>query len=75
MPRLTVRMGGVIQGFPEDWKWAGGKTAQWRQVGNAFPPPVAKAIGERIKFALRKKPIPKSLEPATPTRVNQLSLI
>lgn len=52
LPRLTVQMGGVIQGFPEDWMWAGGKTAQWRQVGNAFPPPVAAAMGAAIKSAL-----------------------
>lgn len=54
LPRLTVRMGGVVQGFPEDWKWAGGKTAQWRQVGNAFPPPVAEAIGRSIANALKQ---------------------
>lgn len=53
MPRLTVAMGGVIQGFPEDWKWMGGKTAQWRQVGNAFPPPMAEAIGKSIASALQ----------------------
>ena len=52
LPRLTVQMGGVVQGFPEDWIWAGGKTAQWRQVGNAFPPPVAEAIGLAVKRAL-----------------------
>lgn len=54
LPRLTVPMGGVIQGFPEDWKWMGGKTAQWRQVGNAFPPPMAEAIGRAIATALRE---------------------
>lgn len=68
MPRLTVQMGGVIQGFPADWKWAGGKTAQWRQVGNAFPPPVAKAIGDRIAAALRKEDLPEGLEPAIRAR-------
>lgn len=73
LPRLTVRMGGVIQGFPEDWKWAGGKTAQWRQVGNAFPPPVAKAIGEQIKKALRKKPLPGNAEPAVFSRAQSLN--
>lgn len=57
LPRLTVRMGGVIQGFPPDWQWAGGKTAQWRQVGNAFPPPVAKAIGNSIRQTLNKQPL------------------
>ncbi|QNE89334.1 DNA cytosine methyltransferase [Corynebacterium incognita] len=63
MPRLTVEMGGVIQGFPAEWTWAGRKTAQWRQVGNAFPPPVAKAIGMSIKNALNQVPC----SPATPT--------
>lgn len=52
MPRLTVPMGGVIQGFPKEWKWQGGKTAQWRQVGNAFPPPMAESIGVQIRKAL-----------------------
>jgi DNA (cytosine-5)-methyltransferase 1 len=66
LPRLTVQMGGVIQGFPSNWKWQGGKTAQWRQVGNAFPPPVAKAIGVRIAAALNKQPLPEGLPPSTP---------
>ena len=74
MPRLTVRMGGVIQGFPKDWLWAGGKTAQWRQVGNAFPPPVAQAIGESIKRALRKRPLPKSKSPAIPAHIPELEV-
>ncbi|WP_319650307.1 DNA (cytosine-5-)-methyltransferase [Corynebacterium sp. 21KM1197] len=73
MPRLTVQMGGVIQGFPANWNWQGTKTAQWRQVGNAFPPPVAEALGKRIASALAKKPLPEETEPATPAR--PLSLI
>lgn len=51
-PRLTVKMGAVLQGFPEEWDFVGGKTAAWRQVGNAFPPPVAKAVGSKIAAAL-----------------------
>ena len=51
-PRLTVRMASVIQGFPLDWEFAGGKTAAYRQVGNAFPPPVAAAAGRKIAEAL-----------------------
>lgn len=58
LPRITVAMGGVIQGFPEEWEWAGGKTAQGRQVGNAFPPPVAHAVGKAITNALRKIDLP-----------------
>jgi DNA (cytosine-5)-methyltransferase 1 len=53
VPRLTVRMAARIQGFPETWQFTGGKTASYRQVGNAFPPPVAKAVGLRIAAALR----------------------
>ncbi|GHH72202.1 cytosine-specific methyltransferase [Kitasatospora indigofera] len=48
-PKLTVRQAAIIQGFPEDWHFEGGKTARYRQVGNAFPPPVAQAFGEEIR--------------------------
>jgi DNA (cytosine-5)-methyltransferase 1 len=52
MPRLTVRMAATVQGFPADWQISGTKTQAYRQVGNAFPPPVAKAVGQRIRRAL-----------------------
>jgi DNA (cytosine-5)-methyltransferase 1 len=51
MPRLTVQMCAVLQGFPKEWRFAGKKTNAYRQVGNAFPPPVAKAVGEKIQEA------------------------
>lgn len=51
-PRLTVRMVARIQGFPDFWKFSGKKTAAYRQVGNAFPPPVAAAVGNSIACAL-----------------------
>ncbi|MFB7493957.1 DNA cytosine methyltransferase [Streptomyces sp. NPDC056161] len=52
-PMLTVEQAALIQGFPEDWDFQGRKTAQYRQVGNAFPPPVAEAIGRAIAAVLR----------------------
>jgi DNA (cytosine-5)-methyltransferase 1 len=52
MPQLTVEMAALLQGFPADWKIAGRKTAAYRQVGNAFPAPVAEAIGRAIGRAL-----------------------
>ncbi|WP_327118230.1 DNA (cytosine-5-)-methyltransferase [Streptomyces sp. NBC_01341] len=51
-PMLTVEQAAIIQGFPSDWKFSGGKTAQYRQVGNAFPPPVAAAVGKSIAKVL-----------------------
>jgi DNA (cytosine-5)-methyltransferase 1 len=54
MPRLTLKMAALVQGFPNEWQFAGKKTPAYRQVGNAFPPPVAKAIGLSIKKALQK---------------------
>ncbi|WP_020472734.1 DNA cytosine methyltransferase [Zavarzinella formosa] len=52
MPRLTVRMAARIQGFPDEWQLSGPKTSAYRQVGNAFPPPVALAVGRQIRAAL-----------------------
>ncbi|MFF2526058.1 DNA cytosine methyltransferase [Streptomyces liangshanensis] len=51
-PKLTVSQAAIIQGFPSDWKFSGRKTAAYRQVGNAFPPPVAEAVGKQIISAL-----------------------
>lgn len=57
MPRLTTRMTARIQGFPDEWDFAGGKTAAYRQIGNAFPPPVAEAVAANIHVALSAKRI------------------
>jgi DNA (cytosine-5)-methyltransferase 1 len=54
MPKLTVRMVARLQGFPDSWQIAGRKTAAYRQVGNAFPPPVARALGTAIARALSR---------------------
>ncbi len=51
-PRLTVQMAARIQGFPPDWRFAGRKTHAYRQVGNAFPPPVARAVATAIRGAI-----------------------
>lgn len=54
-PRLTVRMAARIQGFPDVWQFSGKKTASYRQIGNAFPPPVAAAVGRSLISALSGK--------------------
>ena len=53
IPRLTVQMAARIQGFPSHWRFAGGKTAAYRQVGNAFPPPVSAAVATSVRTCLR----------------------
>ncbi len=55
MPRLTTRMAARIQGFPDEWQFAGRKTAAYRQIGNAFPPPVAAAVARQIAAALSSR--------------------
>jgi DNA (cytosine-5)-methyltransferase 1 len=51
-PRLTVKMAALVQGFPPEWTFVGKKTSAYRQVGNAFPPPLARAMGEAVRKAL-----------------------
>lgn len=52
IPKLTTEMAAAIQGFPREWKFYGRKTASYRQIGNAFPPPVATAVGTAIGKAI-----------------------
>lgn len=54
-PRLTIEMAARIQGWriEDNWRFFGGKTSKYRQIGNAFPPPVAEAVGRSISSALR----------------------
>jgi DNA (cytosine-5)-methyltransferase 1 len=53
-PRLTCEMVTRLQGWQDEWGWrfSGLKTARYRQIGNAFPPPVAEAVGTAIRRAL-----------------------
>ena len=52
IPRLTNEMVARIQGFDARWQFSGRKTSVYRQIGNAFPPPVAAAVGHSIREAL-----------------------
>lgn len=51
---ISVRESARIQGFPDDFIWPDTipRLQQYRQVGNAVPPPLAKAIGRSIAKTL-----------------------
>ncbi|MFC8382128.1 DNA cytosine methyltransferase [Nocardia sp. NPDC057272] len=52
MLKLTVEQVAALQGFPSYWTFEGRKTARYRQVGNATPPPFACALGVALRSAL-----------------------
>ena len=54
-PRLTIRMAARIQSFADSREFSGRKTIAYRQIGNAFPPKVAKAIGLSINSAFNRQ--------------------
>jgi DNA (cytosine-5)-methyltransferase 1 len=66
MPRLTTEMVARLQGWDGadyQWEFTGLKTSRYRQIGNAFPPPVARAVGSALQRALAKHPVASDAAP------------
>ncbi|MFJ4691978.1 DNA cytosine methyltransferase [Streptomyces sp. NPDC088766] len=57
MIKITVDQAALLQSFPPEWHITGRKTARYRQIGHATPPPVGKALGTAIATALRSSPV------------------
>ncbi|MGW1201805.1 DNA cytosine methyltransferase [Streptomyces cyaneofuscatus] len=51
--KLTDAQAAILQAFPPEWRFAGKKTARYRQIGHASPPPVGTALGRAVATALK----------------------
>ena len=54
---LSIREAARIQTFPDRFRFAGGLTSRYQQIGNAVPPMLASAIASSVRSALEDKPI------------------
>lgn len=52
---LTVRECARSQGFPDGYKFSGNIQHKHKQIGNAVPPPLAYALGRKLKEAIEAK--------------------
>ena len=50
---ISVREAARLHGFPDWFRFTAAKWHGFRQVGNAVPPPLAKAVAVRVRVALR----------------------
>ncbi|MHB8295752.1 MAG: DNA cytosine methyltransferase [Acidimicrobiales bacterium] len=46
--RITVEEAAMLQTFPAGMHFAGTRSSRYRQIGNAVPPLLARAVGERL---------------------------
>jgi DNA (cytosine-5)-methyltransferase 1 len=53
--RLSPRECAAIQSFPKEWKFVGNLAGQYRLIGNAVPPSLARAIGESLANSVQNK--------------------
>jgi DNA (cytosine-5)-methyltransferase 1 len=66
MIKITVDQAALLQSFPPEWRITGRKTARYRQIGHATPPPVGEALGTAIASALRSSPMHGGDGPCAP---------
>ena len=52
MRRITVQEAAALQTFPRHWEFAGSQVAQYRQIGNAVPPNLAREVAGMLRSVL-----------------------
>ena len=58
---LSVREGARLQTFGDDFRFAGSQSSKYRQIGNAVPPVLARALARSVRAAVEKQPAPPPL--------------
>jgi DNA (cytosine-5)-methyltransferase 1 len=54
--RVTIQQAAILQGFRPDYPWQGARYRQFRQIGNAVCPPVARRVlAEAIRPSLEQR--------------------
>lgn len=53
--RLSIVEAATLQTFPADYPWQGSLQAIYRQIGNAVPPVIAKALGAALLATLEEQ--------------------
>lgn len=64
--RITVEEAAELQGFPRGWQWVGPRNAQYRMIGNAVPPRLARYVALALGHALQARDAWLPAEPAVP---------
>lgn len=64
--RLSWRECARLQGFPDPWAFEGTATGRFRQIGNAVPVQLGRALGDVVAMALNSEPLPLGEKPVSP---------
>jgi DNA (cytosine-5)-methyltransferase 1 len=61
---VSVREAARLQSFPDGFRFSGAMNASYRQIGNAVPPLLAKAVATSLKLLLAREPVRATIDDA-----------